>query len=453
MRAAYGHILALVLIAPWACAGNDEPVHTPDGGGAGGQDGGAGGAGAGGAGGGVLPLEPPLPTRIATGDGHSCALNAEGALRCWGYNEFGQLGYGTASSIGDEPGEMPPADVEAGATVVEVVAGGAHTCARLLDGKVRCWGFNEYGQLGRGDLSAVGDEPGELPPADVDLGEPATQLVAGGLHTCALLQSGVVRCWGGNDYGQLGQGNTLPIGDEPGEMPPPDVPLGEPASHLFAGYTHTCARMASGTLRCWGNNEHGQLGYGTTSSVGDGVGEMPPADVPVGGIVARGAGGGEHTCAILTTGVVRCWGDNAHFQLGDPVSKSIGGAAGQMPPPDVSLGTGLPLSIEAGDRFTCVLFSGGAVRCWGLNSAGQCGAGITTFVGDMAAELPPADVAVGGASPVAELSAGHSHACVRLSSGAIRCWGGGGSGALGQGSLDNVGDGETPASQPDVSVF
>ncbi|MDI1447503.1 RCC1 domain-containing protein [Polyangium sp. 6x1] len=466
MRSARWYALALGAmgsIALWACAGeagNGPGDTNPSDGGVAGGPGGdmgdagtAGAGGAGGAGGGALPPASPSPARIAAGDGHSCAVGAAGSLRCWGYNEFGQLGYGTASTLGDEPGEMPPADVHPGGTVVEVVTGGAHTCARLVDGKVHCWGYNEYGQLGRGDVSSVGDEPGELPPADIELGGPVTQLVAGGLHTCALFASGAVRCWGGNEYGQLGQGHTLPIGDEPGEMPPPEVPLDGPAEYLFAGYTHTCARMASGALRCWGNNEHGQLGYGSTNSLGDEPGEMPPADVPVGGIVARGAGGGEHTCAILTTGVVRCWGDNARFQLGDPTIESIGGAPGQMPPPDVTLGAGTPVSVEAGDRFTCALFSEGVVRCWGLNSAGQCGAGITTFVGDMPGEIPPADVAVGGVSPVVEMSAGYSHICVRLDAGAIRCWGSGGAGALGLGSLNDVGKGETPASQPDVPVF
>ncbi len=401
----------------------------------------------------MLPLDPPSPVRLTAGDAHSCAINAAGALRCWGNSDYGQLGYGTTSALGNEPGEMPPPDVNPGGAVIEVVAGGAHTCVRLSGGKVRCWGFNEYGQLGRGDLAPVGDEPGELPPAEVDLGGPVAQLVAGGLHTCALLETGAVRCWGGNDYGQLGQGNSLPIGDEPGEMPPPDVPLGEPAAYLFSGYTHTCARMVSGALRCWGNNEAGQLGIGTTNSVGDEPGEMPPPEVSVGGIVAQGAAGGEHTCALLTTGALRCWGDNTHFQLGNPTIERIGGAPGEMPPPDVSLGTGTPSAIETGDRFTCVLLPEGAVRCFGLNSAGQCGAGITMYVGDMPGESPPADVDVGGASPAVELAAGYSHICARLASGAIRCWGSGGTGALGLGSQDNVGDDEKPATPPDVPVF
>ncbi|MDC0746157.1 RCC1 domain-containing protein [Polyangium mundeleinium] len=411
---------------------------------------GGGGQGSGGQGGAAPEL---VAAKMAAGDAHGCAIGPQGTLRCWGSNEFGQLGQGNTSHLGDEPGELPPADVPLGEPVLEVALGGAHTCVRLEGGSVRCFGYNEFGQLGQGNTSHIGDEPGELPPPVVDVGGTVMQLVAGGRHTCALLSTGGVRCWGDNDYGQLGQGHTSPIGDEPGEMPPPEVPLGGAATYLFAGYDHTCARMETGALRCWGKNESGQLGLGSTNSVGDEPGEMPPPDVLLGGTIAMGGAGDEHTCALLTSGAVRCWGTNKRFQLGHPDVDGIGDAPGEMPPPDVAIGEGTPTGIGSGHRFNCVRTAEGSLRCWGHNSAGQCGSGATTYVGDMPGELPPPDVAVGGASPVSEVAAGYSHVCVRLESAAIRCWGKGQNGALGSGSTDDVGDDESPASMADVTVF
>lgn len=143
---------------------------------------------------------------------------------------------------------------------------------------IRCWGNNELGQLGYGNKTTLGDDPGELPTPAVQLGEPALSVEVGDVHTCAVLTDGRVKCWGHNAYGGLGIGTTEDLGDQAGEMPPPDAALGGPAVALTAHDAQfTCALLSAGTVRCWGYNFSGGLGLGHTMNVGDG--ELP-LDVP-----------------------------------------------------------------------------------------------------------------------------------------------------------------------------
>jgi len=176
----------------------------------------------------VPVTNPPVVTvpAISAGGYHTCALLSSGAVKCWGYNTYGQLGLGRMNSRGDEDGEMgaalPVVDLGSGVTVTAISAGRFHTCALLSSGAVKCWGDNAYGQLGFGDMNSRGDEDGEmgaaLPVVDLGSGVTVTAISAGGYHTCALLSSGAVKCWGDNANGQLGFGDTNRRGDEDGEM-------------------------------------------------------------------------------------------------------------------------------------------------------------------------------------------------------------------------------------------
>jgi alpha-tubulin suppressor-like RCC1 family protein len=163
---------------------------------------------------------------IATGNEHACALLNDGSVKCWGHNDSGQLGLGDTSYRGDGPNEMgdnlPAVDLGTGKTASAIVAGGYHTCALLNDGTVKCWGFNIYGQLGLGDTSYRGDGPNEmwdnLPAINLGTGTTASAIVAGLYHTCALLNDDSVKCWGYNGHGQLGLGDNMYRGDQPNEM-------------------------------------------------------------------------------------------------------------------------------------------------------------------------------------------------------------------------------------------
>jgi alpha-tubulin suppressor-like RCC1 family protein len=180
---------------------------------------------------------------------------------------------------------LPAVDLGPGRTALQVIAGDRHTCARLDDGSVKCWGRNLEGQLGLGDTVQRGASPGQmgasLPSVSLGPGRTALQLTAGAEHTCARLDDGSAKCWGRNDFGQLGLGDTQPRGGGPGEMsaalPAISLGPGRTALGLAAGGGHTCARLDDGAVKCWGLNDVGQLGLGDTLNRGDGPGQMGAA--------------------------------------------------------------------------------------------------------------------------------------------------------------------------------
>lgn len=164
---------------------------------------------------------------------------------------------------------------------LQVVAGDYHTCALLPSRKVRCWGDAQYGQLGYGNTNEIGDDEMPYTAGDVDVGEGVIQLTAGQYHTCALLFGGHVRCWGAGNHGRLGYGNTNNIGDNETPASAGDVDVGGAVTQLTAGYEHTCAVVSGKSIRCWGHANFGQLGYGNTTDVGDSSTPSAAGDVPI----------------------------------------------------------------------------------------------------------------------------------------------------------------------------
>lgn len=387
--------------------------------------------------------------RITAGAAHTCALLNGGAVYCWGRSDLGQTGHGNTTVFGDtEPASAGGALAFGGQVVVDVEAGDLHTCALLASGNVRCWGFGGNGRLGYGNTANLGDGPGETPASlpDVDLGGVAVQIAAGGSHTCALLADGAVRCWGLNADGQLGYGNVVNVGDDETPASVDPVDLGRAAVEIAAGGSHTCALLQGGSVRCWGSPAFGQLGNGsTTIKIGDN--ETPAAvdPVDVGGTVTRIAAGTSHTCAVLDGGAVRCWGRGLSGQLG------YGSASNVLTPSaagDVPVG-GAVTDLALGDGHTCARLAGGAVRCWGRGDHGQLGNADTANLGDDEV-LMLSDIDLGATA--AHLSAGADHNCALLASGQVRCWGNAGLGRLGHGDLFDIGDDETPTSAGDVPL-
>ncbi len=223
---------------------------------------------------------------VALGHYHTCALLDDGAVKCWGNNAVGQLGLGDTSYRGDDPGEMgdnlPVVNLGAGETVVGLQLGTGHTCARLGGGALKCWGNNADGQLGLGDAVGRGDDPGEmgdnLPAIDLGAGKTAVAVRPTWASTCALLQDGTAKCWGSNVNAELGLGDTIKRGDDPGEMgddlPIIDVGTAIGVTEISAHHHHTCALVDDGRLKCWGWNYYGQLGLGDTDNRGNSPGEM-----------------------------------------------------------------------------------------------------------------------------------------------------------------------------------
>jgi alpha-tubulin suppressor-like RCC1 family protein len=225
-------------------------------------------------------------TSITVGLGHACAILDNGMLKCWGRNRYGALGLGDIEDRGDQAGEMgdalPAVDLGTGRHAVSVAAGGWHTCALLDDGSLKCWGYNDFGQLGLGDVNNRGnssDEMGDALPV-IDLGGSADRVLAGNDHTCAQLDTGAIKCWGANEGGQLGLGDTNNRGDSPGEMGNalPEVYLGEvEVVELTVGSYHNCAVLSDESIKCWGVNGQGALGLGDEEARGDDLADMGEA--------------------------------------------------------------------------------------------------------------------------------------------------------------------------------
>jgi alpha-tubulin suppressor-like RCC1 family protein len=364
------------------------------------------------------------PSQVSASGSHACALLPDGTLRCWGYNEYGQLGDGTTTH------SSTPVAVAGITAALAVAAGHHHTCALLADGTVGCWGKNEFGQLGNGATC-------EAPPCKTPLAvavsgiSTAVAVSPGAYHTCALLADSTVRCWGHNMFGQLGNGANT------NSSTPVDVAGLPPAVAVTAGGFHTCALLADGTVQCWGRNDGGQLGDGAT----------PDSSTPVAvsglGPAAAVSAGAYHTCARLPDGSLKCWGRNTFGQLGNGASLTylIGadpqGTAGlyesTLPPgshsrtPVEVVGISRATAVATGGFHTCAALADGSTKCWGQNDRGQLGDGTNSS--------KPTPVAVSGLAPFAAVTAGAWHTCALLPDGAVRCWGWNFAGQLGNGTI------------------
>jgi alpha-tubulin suppressor-like RCC1 family protein len=410
--------------------------------------------------------------------GHTCAVYVGGSLHCWGASGAGQLGYGNRNAVGS--GAAPtPTIASAGAvplgpgrTARAVALGSSHTCAILDDDSARCWGSGASGQLGYGNTNNVGDGAGPTPtiesagPVPLGPGRTARAITAGGSHACAILDDGSVRCWGNNSFGQLGYGNRDPVGSGAGPTPTIGsagaVPLGpgRTARAIAAGSFHTCAILDDSSVRCWGENGSGQLGYGNRNPVATGAGPTPTivsaGAVPLGaGRTARAiAAGFTQTCAILDDFTARCWGSGGIGQLGYGNTNNVGDGSGPTPTIEsagpIFFGDGRTArSITAGDNITtCATLDDGTARCWGGSASGQLGYGNTNAVGNGAAPTPTivsaGPVPLGAGNTARTIVATTFHSCAMLADGSARCWGFGGIGALGYGNTNSVGAGTAP---------
>lgn len=399
---------------------------------------------------------------LAAGHEHTCAIMASGGVRCWGEARFGRLGYGSELDIGDDEAPASAGDVQLGAgIVVGIVAGAQHTCVLMDDGAVRCWGRANIGQLGYGNTDDIGDDEYPESAGDVLLGGPALRLAVGSNHTCALLDSGTVRCWGDAQDGQLGHGNSN-IGDTESPSAWPTIDMGGP-DQLAGSNTHTCAVLDDGGVRCWGLAGYGQLGYPNTpfGNLGDNETPAQAGDIPVGVAAVQVSSGESHTCVTTDIGTVRCWGAGESGQLGYVSTASVGATNAPADVGDVDVGEAV-VEVSCGYRFTCALLTGGTVRCWGsgqngvLGYPGQglgcgCPSAAACCLGDNEPPWWLGDVDLGESVTHVGVGGG-SHSCALLETGGVRCWGEGAFGQLGYANIANIGDDETPASAGDVEL-
>jgi alpha-tubulin suppressor-like RCC1 family protein len=246
-------------------------------------------------------------TSVAVGGAHTCAVLSDGTVQCWGYNGFGQLGHPTPDVY-----STTPVTVTGVANATGVTAGYGHSCARLESGVVKCWGVNYHGQLGNGTTD---NSPVPVRAAGIST---ARSVDAGQDHTCAVLVSGGVDCWGFNGSGQLGDRDV----EGGASLVPSPVKDIWTATSVTAGIAHTCARLSTGSLRCWGSDSSGQIGnYDQPNppfpGPGPGSDFATPQDVFGIGTATWVSAGYQHTCARLANASIWCWGQDTSGQLGD----------------------------------------------------------------------------------------------------------------------------------------
>lgn len=351
-------------------------------------------------GGTVMPVQvaPGRSFRwLDTGDSHACAVTLAGEAFCWGSVGNGALGQGSVAAV-DRPhrvGGVP--------ALVALETGNQHTCGLDQAGTAYCWGNNVAGQLGGGQRSPWGGIP---TPQQVVTADVFRAIATGSMHVCAITAAGGASCWGRNDSGQLGRGNT-------GWSNPVPEPVKSTArfTQISAGWNHTCAVTDGGEIHCWGRNDSGQLGDGTGNNA------LTPVRVEAGVPFARVSAGGRHTCAIAQDGDAYCWGSNQTGQLG--------AAAGERSARPVRVSGGLKFrEIAAGgsdwneDGHTCGLTTDGLAYCWGAEwgcklGNGGCGASV----------VHSTPIPVAGQLSFSTLTVGDHGGCAATQDGVAHCWG------------------------------
>ncbi|MBI2606671.1 MAG: hypothetical protein HYW49_11395 [Deltaproteobacteria bacterium] len=386
-------------------------------------------------------------------NGFNCAIfsgaNA-GKVKCWGPNYYSNLGTGDTTAYGyylsTSGDNMPFLNLGAGRTAVQVAVGRLHACALLDDGTVKCWGYNGYGELGLGDTATRTTPTG---PVDLGTGRTAVEIAAGYDFTCALLDSGAagsrVKCWGRNDWGNLGYENTTDRGGSLGTMgdnlPYVSLGTGRTAKHLAVGHLQACAILDNDLVKCWGNNGSGELGLGNTTNYGNAAGTMgdnlPYVSLGTGRTATAIAMGANHSCVILDDGGMKCWGYNAYGQLGlgDTVNRGDNMSAGHLMGddlPQINLGSGVndkPAMISTGNSHTCALLQSGRVKCWGQASGNDSYHSVSRnpWVGDEPGEMGPSLESINLSSTDyaidVKMGAGAQSVCTLMNSGKMKCFG------------------------------
>jgi alpha-tubulin suppressor-like RCC1 family protein len=352
--------------------------------------------------------------KISIGQFHTCGLTSRGVAYCWGYNEYGQLGDGTT---GNDSGVNGPQPVIGGLKFKSISAGGFHTCGLTSRGVAYCWGWNRNGGLGDGTTDNASGVNG---PQPVIGGLTFSNLVAGDYHTCGLTARGVAYCWGFNEDGELGDGTT----SDSGVNGPQPVIGGLRFANLVAGASRSCGLTARGVAYCWGFNLYGGLGNGTTTD--SGVNGPQPV---IGGLKFKSiSSGAAHTCGLTVRRTAYCWGFNEDGELGDGriTNSDVNG-------PQPVIGGLRFASIQGGGYHTCGLTVRRTAYCWGFNESGQLGDGRIT-----SSRVNGPQPVIGGLR-FASIQGGGYHTCGLTVRRTAYCWGFNEDGELGDGTTSDSG--------------
>jgi alpha-tubulin suppressor-like RCC1 family protein len=289
---------------------------------------------------------------ISSGSYFTCALTTKGAVKCWGSNTYGQLGDNTTTDSA-----TPVAVYGLGKGIKAIAAGNFFACALTTKGAVKCWGANTYGQLGNGTTTSSAK-----PVGVTGLGKGVKALAGGGYHACAVTTKGAPKCWGYNGEGELGDNTKVNS-----SVPVAVYSLSKGVKAMAAGSYTTCALTTKNQVKCWGYNGDGELGDGTTTSslkpvLADGLGKKVKAI----------AYGDIHGCAVNSSGVAKCWGYNGYGALGDNTTTTS-----SKPVEVYNMGAKVK-AVAGGGYHSCALTTKGVIKCWGFNAYGQLGDGTAT---------------------------------------------------------------------------
>lgn len=355
----------------------------------------------------------PLHHRMALGTGFSCAIDASDLLNCWGSNAYGKLGLRSSDGTAlDVPVRVVwNSNSQPLTQVAQVALGVDHGCALLQNGTLACWGSNDSSQVGTGSTTTL-SYTGAVEPDIASVlatGERIIQIGAGVAHSCALTDLGRVFCWGDSTYGQVGDGVGGGSIDVPTEVYRDSTTEITNAVALAVGGYHTCILNTTGGTECWGRNDVGQLGDGSTTDRLRPTTATTASQIGIAQMVA----GEKHTCGLKSDGSVVCWG----LQLGNG---NAGDVSTATPPAGV---TGKIIALAAGNQHTCgIVARTGKLVCWGLNTSGQLG--NNTLVNSPPAAF--ANVKTDASTLLAGVvgvAAGATHTCALLTDRTVHCWG------------------------------
>jgi len=393
----------------------------------------------------AIEKSPSSIDQLELGYDYTCTVSVYGLVKCRGHNNYGQLGVGSTTGTVNS-GTMPWTDLGSNRTVSQLSAGYNFNCAILDGGDVKCWGYNGYGQLGYGDTQTRGDSPSEMGDnlPTLALGQPAVDVSAGYNHACAVLLDGTLKCWGHNGFGELG------IGDQSTRSIPVTVDLGTGmvARDVEAGIEETCVIMVSGQVKCWGRDYAGVLGNPGSGSVSDYFGNnndeiadaLPFIDFGPSRTAVSLSLKSYTACAILTDATTVCWGEGTVGQLGTGTTEPGKGDApdldgdgfaddmgeqlvdvqlwnGSIYQPSYEVDPLAQVSVGSGYNFACAVGISGNVWCWGDDSNQVQGNGpsLGTQYAGRTVEMSPHSAEV--------VEAGGQSACMLTVSSKVMCWG------------------------------
>jgi alpha-tubulin suppressor-like RCC1 family protein len=377
--------------------------------------------------------------QLADGSYHSCGLTPQGAAYCWGRDDYGQLGDGGVSSDSQSPVAVDTSSINGEKAFVQLTGGVAHSCGLTADGRAYCWGWDERGQLGNGGSGQDSQEPVLVDVSPITGEQAFVHLAAGGGNTCGLTSEGAAYCWGGDVFGELGNGGVSSNSQDPVAVDISPISGAKTFRQLTGGDSHVCGLTSDRVAYCWGSDSAGQLGDGGTS-----VNSQSPVAVDISPITGDQsfvllAAGDMHTCGLTCEGATYCWGWDGYGQLGDgdpsndsqePVAVDTGAMTG-----DVAF-----VQLIGGNAHACGLTAAGEAYCWGRDDNGQLGDG-----GESRDSQSPVSVdtsGITGEQAFVQLTGGMAQSCGLTGVGMAYCWGWDGYGQLGDGGESN--DSQSP---------